>query len=249
MKEKYLTINKLSKDEIISLLEIKAGITNCADLNDTDFMLLRCGRMCETLLKTNFRKYIQPKLIGRVDEVLCKVKLNYVESTGKIHPEHIRKYNELIVPKSYMGYEFSSNEINELLNNGRLHSTVNIEYESIKSQGIIALDRDLNLVKFLPTQKLGIPKYIGKNELSDEKITSLRNGYPIVLHEFERNDGKVFSAVIQLNEDGVSKGKFAISGMDQWIKEQKKHVEKVSAIMDLQLDILENRIRVKSLKL
>ncbi len=249
MKDQYLTINKLSKDEIISLLESKAGITNCADLNDTDFMLLRSGRMCETLLKTNFRKYIQPKLIGRVDEVSCKVKLNHVESIGEARPEIVRKFNELIVPKSYMGYEFSSNEIKELLNDGRLHSTVNIEFKSIKSQGIICVDRELNLIKFLPTEKIGIPKYIGKNLLSDDKQLSLRNGYPVLVSDFERNDGKKFNAIVQLDGNGVSKGKFAISGLDQWIREQRKHVEKISKIMDLQFDILENRIKVKSLKL
>jgi hypothetical protein len=249
MKDQYLTINNLSKQEIILLLESKAGITNCNDLTDTDFMLLRSGRMCETLLTTNFRKFIQKELIGRVDERLCKVKLNYVQSIGEPRPEHIRKYHELIIPKSYMGYEFSENEIKELKNGNRLNSIVSIEFKGIKSEGIICVDRDLNLIKFLPTEKIGIPKSIGKNELEKDKIEALRKGYPIIMPAFERNDGKKFSAVVQLNSDGVLKGKFAISGLDQWLKEQKKHIEKISTIMDLQFEILENRIKVKSLKL
>lgn len=248
MKERFSEISKLSKHEIISLLETKAGITNASCLSDTDFMLLRMGRMCESLLSTNFSNFIPDKLKDKVDTKLCKVKLNYVASIGQVRPVHVRKYNELIIPKSYMGYDFSLEETKQLLNSGRLNSIVNIEYKEIKSTGIICVDNDLNLIKFLPIDKIGIPECIGKNKLTQEKVEALRKGFPIFLPEFERNDGKKFGAIIELNNDGVAKGKFAISGLSQWLDEQKKQIERINTIMEIQFEILENKIKVKSLK-
>jgi hypothetical protein len=238
----------MSKQEIISLLETKAGITNANCLSDTDFMLLRMGQMCESLLLTNFNKFIPEKLQGKVDNKLCKVKLNFVSSIGQVRPTIVRKYNELKIPESYMGYQFSLEEIKQLLNGGRLNSTVNIEYEDIKSTGIIAVDKELNLIKFLPLDKIGIPESIGKNKLTQENIGALRKGFPVFFPEFERNDGKKFGAIIEFNNDGVLKGKFAISGLSQWLEEQKKQVERNSKIMDMQLGILDQKIKIKSLK-
>jgi len=249
MKEGYQAISKLSKQEIVDLLEKKAGITNCGILSDSDVFLLRSGRMCESLLNTNFNKFIPQELVGRVDEKLCKVRLNYVKSIDAVCPIIIRKYNHLSIPTSYMGYELSALEVNQLKTNNRITSIVSIDYNKTVSEGIICIDTDLNMLKFLPIQKLNIPKMIGKNELSEQKIEILKRGYPVLIPDFQRNNGKRFNAIIQLNTDGIPQSKFAISGLDKWIQEQKKQVEKVSKIMDLQFEILDSKVNLKRLKL
>lgn len=248
MKSEYLTINSLTKDQIIDLLVKKAGITNCDVLTDSDILLLRSGRMCESLLSTNFNKFIPSDLLGKVDTKLCKVKLNYVASLGEVRPMIVRKYNELKIPNSYMGYEFSKYEIKQLEENNRLSSIVCIDVLNSTSEGIICVDRDLNMLKFLPLEKISIPKSIGKNHLIEAQISSLRKGYPILIKDFERNDGKIFDAIIEVNNDGLARSKFAISGFNQWLEEQKRQGEKINQIIELQFEMLENKIKLKGLK-
>jgi hypothetical protein len=248
MKSEYLTINSLTKDQIIDLLANKAGITNCNVLTDSDFLLLRSGRMCESLLSTNFSKFIPDELKDKVDTKLCKVKLNYVASIDQVRPVIVRKYNQLRIPNSYMGYEFSNFELKELEEKNRLSSIVCLDIKNYKSEGIICVDRDLNMLKFLPIEKISINKSIGNNHLNDVQIKSLRKGYPVLIQNFERNDGRKFDAIIEINNDGLSRSKFAISGISQWLEEQKKQVARMNEIIDLQFDMYENKIKLKGLK-
>ena len=68
------------------------------------------------------------------------------------------------------------------------------------------------------------------------------------MQNFERNDGRKFDAIIEVNNDGLSRSKFAISGISQWLEDQKKQVARMNEIIDLQFDMLDNKIKLKSIK-
>lgn len=108
--------------------------------------------------------------------------------------------NEIEIPKEFMGYEFSKEEIKTLESKGELIEAIIIEKDGKEIEGFISVDADKKELFFLVKEDILIDFKVFKgNDIPKEKLQALVDGYSILIRDFDV-DGKKSNVQIEIDK-------------------------------------------------
>jgi hypothetical protein len=113
----------------------------------------------------------------------------------KVHP-----IQRLHIPDEYMGYKFSKEDKGALLNDKNLGKAVELTGRNgQKDNYYLGIDSKTNELISLRTKYIQIPEKIKGVTLSEEQRHKLANGEKVTLDKMTGNNGKKFSAALQVD--------------------------------------------------
>lgn len=180
------------------------------------------------------------KLTGQLDIEKVEEYVERIEKKSEITQEVKAESKALEIPVSFLGYEFSQNDIMALKENQGIKDAVGVEINGERVDGFISVNSESKELVFLAKSDILIDKEIlGKNELTKEQKQALVNGFSVLYPGFEQNDMKS-NVKIEINRlDGTTKIAPVMSGKQLWEEklanaaEQKGKKEKESFAVKL----------------
>jgi hypothetical protein len=180
------------------------------------------------------------KLTGQLDIEKVEEYVERIEMKADVQKEVNTENKVLEIPESFLGYEFSQNDIMALKESHGIKEAVSVEMNGERVDGFISVNTESKELVFLAKSDILIDKEIlGKNELTKEQKQALVNGYSVLFPGFEQNDVKS-NVKIEINRlDGTTKIVPVMSGKQLWedklasAAEQKGKKEKESFAVKL----------------
>lgn len=209
----YRTELQLEKriDQLTTIIAEKQDPTQNLNLrynwDDVKGELAKVGIDKDAMLKTG---YMEQLLSGKQTGLLTlEVKVDGEEKKtlqGKVHFRNNELFikevqNTLEIPKTYLGYRFSPEEIEKLTTDGNLGKRVNLTSKEGQSfDAYIGVDKELNRLTVLGADSIRINSTILQKELTPEQQEMLREGEKVlVTGMISKKNGEEFDGYVQIN--------------------------------------------------